>query len=266
MNKRRLVVWSLVPLAAAGVLGFRAWVNHRVETDKRLDAPQAWQERQKDLAAKSDKPPAPWSPKNPWWKKVTIDAYDAAGNDPGWPSARRAVVAFGKAISEDPRRNGDEPEDAADAARTALEFNCDDPLVLYILAHYGQREGGMKLVEAPKYYAMAAERFPKSRYPAVRKCVGLLEAAAHVGNVPKRVSTVEPARAAEYAEAGLSLLPEVFADGDLPVSEVLRLVDLAGDASKALRNDRAIFAERCWIRWTSRSSRATCWRRRWASS
>ncbi|HEX8915818.1 MAG TPA: hypothetical protein VF796_25915, partial [Humisphaera sp.] len=101
--------------------------------------------------ARYDGPPPAWSPSD-YWSRTTVAALDRAALEPAtrpaggaapapatapaappWlAAARHAVIAWAKEQSDDPARDGDESEDAYDAAARAIEKGCTDPLVRYV--------------------------------------------------------------------------------------------------------------------------------------
>lgn len=178
------------------------------------------------------------APANAWWKRTTIDAFDAATKGRAWPSARRAVVALGLDLSGDPSGTGDEPEVIVEAAGTAIDYGCEDPLVWHAKGRAlrvldpSSREAGFATGRAGVWFR------ENRAYPPIRRCLGLLEGARAISEAFYYVPNAPPIKAPEYADAAVALYPEVVADPDLPTHDLLRLGRVAGDASAALRGGR----------------------------
>jgi hypothetical protein len=174
-----------------------------------------------------NEPVPQWNPTNAWWRRATIDAYDAMKYPTQWPGARRAVVQWAKMHSDDVAVTGDEDEEAGYCAGVATEAGCADPLVRFI---------GGRILFSPTESLAFAEQALKSRYPAATRCRMVLGAArAAAGGDPE-----ERRRARGYLQAALELVPEVMSDPALPQPELLGLAETAGDISEVVDGDRSL--------------------------
>src|SRR5688572_32439288 len=166
MRRGRVVFWSVSGVIIAAGAGLYLWLHFTyLRRPGFLPVDARVQELKREQLARAERPPEPWAPAEAWWKRNTIDAFDQVTKGKHWPSARRAVVAFGWDLGGDPPRTGDEAADARSAAATAVEHQCDDPLVLYVLGRYLFRtgdsrqrdwEGAPKLAEAADAFAAPA--------------------------------------------------------------------------------------------------------------
>ena len=239
MRRGRLIFWSVSGVVIAAGVGALLWLQYSQSRPPRMAADPSVARLMQEATARADQPPEPWAPATAWWKRTTIDAFDRAAQGRTWPSARRAVVAFGRDLSNDPPRTGDEVADARDAAATAVDYGCDDPLVLFVRGRYLFRSTDPNVRrDGSGHLARAADGFRADvRYPAYVRCLAGYEAAEALATAPP--FRVPQSKAAEHAAAAAGLLPEVAVDREMPRAAVLWLAEAIGDAARRLKRDRA---------------------------
>jgi hypothetical protein len=163
--------------------------------------------------------------------------YDAAGGkDPKWDAdARVAIDAWRRKVVDDLTRTGDEEDLNWEAGHRARVAGCTDPMMLYGLArNLNLRTRDPTVLAGP--HMVAAKAFRGSTYPPYREAAALFRAAEYAAGCGDRAPAgVRPAR--EYADAGLALLPAVFADASLPVSEARDLFSIMMQATAAYGGD-----------------------------
>lgn len=254
MRRGRLIFWSISGTVIAGGFGYVGWLAYSGREGVKLAPESSYSQIMDGVKARSDLPPEPWAPSRAWWKEVTIDAFEKATAGKSWPSARRAVVAFGADLSGDPPRTADEPEDAAEAATTAVDdFSCDDPLVRWIAGRYGASVAGRRstgpaeaaLGQARRQVILAADELRKegSPYSPLLRCLALAEAAAAAARGPVYFTKVDVPRAGDYLAAAAGLFPQVAADPKAEPSALLTLANTLGDLSRTFRRDRMAVVE-----------------------
>lgn len=224
MRKGRLAFWSISGVLIAAGAGEIVWLKSRPDP-VRVEAAPSQQGSFEDVKRRDDRPPEPWEPAEKWWKRTTLDAYDAANSDKLWPCARRAIVAFARSLSDDPPKTGDEASDWKTASEVALDYGCDDPLMMLVRGHYlAEADEGSRHFEAAALLAKSATALrADARYPAFVRCVANYRAAAAVAVErygPRDTAATKPTGFITVAEA---LLPEVAADRQLPLNAVLWL-------------------------------------------
>ncbi|HEX8915817.1 MAG TPA: hypothetical protein VF796_25910 [Humisphaera sp.] len=239
--RRTLIVWVVL----LGVLGTIAGVGVTFWQLKRTEAALGARPTKADLdaadrarRAAADQPPDPWPNPHPWWKRTTIDAYDAATGPRVWPGGRRAIVAFARDLSGDPTADGTACDVVLTATDAAADFDCDDPLLLYVRWLYLEdldRWGNEPFPKrsARRSAALAAERFmTDAKYPAYWRCLGLLAGARALAETPGVGGKDVPnARGPEFAKAAVGLFPAALADADLPSGALTRLVRRAAEVN-----------------------------------
>ncbi len=179
-----------------------------------------------------------------WMRDTTVLAYDAAGKkNPKWDDlARRTLEAAGRTWGRSPRRNGDEDMVVMFSSQAAIKAGCRDPLVIYARARsitFYQA----KPAEVAKLQEGMAEAFRAGKYPAIRKCYGLLRAAqVQVMAAPDDQKTRDSAQV--LVEEAMGLVPEVFADPRLPRQELVAALKLIGEVSEIVEGTRDSLRDR----------------------
>lgn len=188
--------------------------------------------------------PAPSELRMRWQADTMVNAYDAIGmKDPKWDAlARQSLAAAARTWAKSPRTNRDEDVEVITASTAALRAGCRDPMVIYArarsLSFYGSTP--QQIVRLQKGMV---EAFRVSKYPAIRKCFGLLRAAQlNVEAAPGDQAVMTEAKT--LAEEAMKLLPEVFADPKIPMMDVAAVLDVVGDASEAVEKDRTVLRDR----------------------
>ena len=179
-----------------------------------------------------------------WTRETTVDAYDSIGNrDQKWDGrAQQTLEAAARNWGKSPLRNGDEDMIVLSASEAAIKAGCRDPLVVYARARMlvlFQAEPR----EVAKLQEGMAQAFLASKYPAIRKCYGLLRAAqVQVQAEPDNAKTRDAARA--LVEEAMKMFPEAFADPRLPREEVVTSLGVASDASVAIEGNPSALRDR----------------------
>jgi hypothetical protein len=253
MRRGRVIFWTASGTLVAGVVGLFLWLRYDLGSTPSLPTSETFARLARERLARDDRPPEPWAPVDPWWRRVSIDAFDRANPGKSWPSARRAVVAFGAELSYEPSRTGDESEDAWAAAVAADGYDCPDPLVQFVRGRYllredrpGRPDRRTERADAVAALVAAADGFraTPAGYPAFVRCLALIETARAVLSdpVPRKAGN-PPASASEYQAAAAALFPEVAADPQLNPYAALLLIDAFGDLARPTRQDRMAVVE-----------------------
>jgi hypothetical protein len=241
MRRGRVLFWSISGAVIAAGVALLVYLQVASQPTNLPVDPRVEQLKREQFV-RDDRPPEPWAPAEAWWKRTTIDAFDRVTQGKRWPSARRAVVAFGSDLSGDPPRTGDAPADAREAASAAVTHGCDDPLVLFIHGRYllqfetddvaAQREGPQSLMQAADAMKSA------TGYAPYLRCLAGFEAARMIASRRPGGPYVPPARAKAFADAAAALLPDAGADPQMPTSAALQLAEAAGSVARAQGTDR----------------------------
>ncbi|MEO8034196.1 MAG: hypothetical protein ABI837_07160 [Acidobacteriota bacterium] len=176
-----------------------------------------------------------------WCRDTLVHAYQSNGaSDPRWDaSALEALSAVADFWSANPRRTGNELEQAWQSSQKAIRAGCSDPLVLYVNAATYKAVAQEDLDDAVRLYRDAASALDTSRYSPY------LRARAHAETAEVMI---ERARAKESTDArGVpeqiasirQLLPAIAAAKDTPPH--MLIVDLVGsilDLDRDLGSDR----------------------------
>lgn len=190
-----------------------------------------------DAAAQSPAQPGPSARRAhrlAWENRTTLAAYETAGHrDPQWDEpARRALEHHVAKALEGVARTGDEEDVVWSAGNAALRAGCRDGLLQYVVAR------GLSLrVNDPRAVVQAhqasADALRDSKYPAYRKALAFLRAATYTA------AGGEPAaeKARGYVDEALALLPEIFADKELPVASLEELLNILVQAGNAYGGD-----------------------------
>lgn len=177
-----------------------------------------------------------------WERRTTLGAYDEAGHrDAKWDeAAREALTHHTNKSFEWIGRTGDEEDRIWSAGHAAIRASCRDGLVLYAVARGLTLRGAddRALAEA---HQQAADAIRGSKYPAYRKAVALLRAVTYTA-AAGQAAAAQKARG--YADEALALMPEVFADKDLPVACLAELFDILMQAKEAYGGDAQALGEK----------------------
>ena len=113
------------------------------------------------------------------------------------------------------RENHGTYDDVHQAAKRAIDAGCDDPIVLYIYAHssFGRNYPGVP--ELDRRYTAAAKALASSKYPAIRRAIGLIRG-GYYGVY--RFGPAIRADARRCLDAALALFPESFETDSLTPS------------------------------------------------
>jgi hypothetical protein len=240
MTRGRLVFWSISGMVIAAGIGAILWIQFVYLRQTGTPPDPAVVNARKDQMARDDKPPRAWTPRDLWWKQNTIDAFDRVNAGKSWPSARRAVVAWACERADDPPVTGDEAEEAVAAADVAVDYQCDDPLVLFIqsrekLDSHNPGEG----VASYKALCQSADALYKSTaYPPFVRCIVNLEVAVAAASRERRISAGQKSKASEYFNHAVELLPAVGSDPHTPIHAILDVVEEVGKLARGLGHDR----------------------------
>jgi hypothetical protein len=171
-----------------------------------------------------------------WFLKTTVEAYDTVGDrNPNWDRPARAVLRAEAANwGHFPRRGGDEDRIMLEKGEAAIQAGCNDPLVLYAharaMAFY--RIGA---TEVAKIDRRAVEGFGKRRYTASYTANAMMRFAEDtVRLAPADDKALKTARAS--VDEAIALLPEAFAEVDIPTDELIGVLRVAAEASQVIEN------------------------------
>src|SRR5688572_21812222 len=176
-------------------------------------------------------------------KRILIDAYEANGQkDPRWDShARAAITAFARDLGSDPDDDGDAEVNMFNHAGRALAAGCDDPLIHFCRAKILTRGPGRILG-----VCKAADKMRTSdQYgPYIRAHVLILAAWwSHSNKALVTDKTWQP-NIRENIDTAMALVPDIFAEKDLPAQLVLELLRNIGYASMHIEGDRFVLLDK----------------------
>jgi hypothetical protein len=170
-----------------------------------------------------------------WEMQTMLAAYETVGHrDANWDElARQALKHQVAKVVEGIAQTGDEEDALFSSGRGALQVGCRDGLVQYVVARgLSLRTGDPDAVV--QGHQAAADALRDSKYPAYRKAIALLRAATYTAGFGEPDSE-EKARG--YADAAVALMPEIFADKELPVASLNELLDILAQAGNAYGGD-----------------------------
>lgn len=192
-------------------------------------------------------PSRPWTPLPgaAWFKKNTVDAYSAAGSPDPTGNGRRAVSAFGRMLADDPSCNGDELNTILASGISYRLAGGNDVLVRCANSTdapgLGQLNLGLLAIPSLGQNADPAQEAQQIRqcaYSSYWKVFALLDLARRTAGSPDTAGSQRKQLGEKLVDEAISLLPSVARETDLPTIMICRLVDVLGQASIALRNDR----------------------------
>lgn len=188
------------------------------------------------------RPPAAAAARSPrreqwlaWEKRTTVDAYDGVGHrDPKWDQFVKEALQNHYAKTVDGIvRTGDEEDRIWSGGRIALQAGCRDGLLQYVMARgLSLRSNDTNVIA--KAHQDAAGALRDSKYPAFRKALAFFRAATYTA-ASGQEDAAKNARA--FADEALALMPEVFADKDLPASQLAELASILAQAAAAYDGD-----------------------------
>ena len=109
-----------------------------------------------------------------WTRRTLADAYDKVGKkDARWDERVNELMKVAVPMIA-ARENHGTYDDVHHAAKRAIDAGCDDPIVLYIYAQssFGRNHPGVP--ELDRRYTAAAKALASSKYPAIRRAIGLI--------------------------------------------------------------------------------------------
>src|SRR5262245_56529559 len=173
-----------------------------------------------------------------WNLKILVGAYNQVGHrNPKWDdAARRGLTMTARVWASDSERPGDAEAQASDALYTAVRQGCDDPLVRFLAAEASE-DDYTKLDATHRVYAALIELAPEPYHPylvahaMVESADLLMDASYGLSKQewePRRQSLIV------IINRAYDLLPEIFSDRDMPVTQLVNFVsDLHDPWSKA---------------------------------
>jgi hypothetical protein len=172
-----------------------------------------------------------------WLRAKTVGAYDQFGlRNPKWDAhAKAAIMALERRSTHLEPVTGDETELMWGEAGRAYALGCRDPLFLYAGARSGVRapQAGMTLA---RQHAIAADALRGSRYHPTSKAYAFARAAQYAAREAGEDAAARAA-AVKLAEEAIALLPEVFADREMPVKQAADMLDVLWQASRDVYGD-----------------------------
>jgi len=180
--------------------------------------------------------------------RVMVAAYDTSPyRDPKWDVSARNALTFTAAMwSDDPRCTGDEENQIMGHARAAIDAGCEDPMVRFGLARAMQRlQGGWLYYEAIEHGNAAGLARKDTHYPPYIRAYIFLMGAWLEHDFGQSVDDPDwENHSKEWLERFLALLPDVFADKELPPELLVGFINHIGRVSKTIEGDRMVLVEK----------------------
>ena len=159
------------------------------------------------------------------WNLTTLtNSYDASGHkNPKWDKdAVEAMTEFARTKTA----SDDELEMlsglAGDAADSAVNAGCDDPMVRYLSARYASASQARPFKERQEQYRSAAVGLEQSGYPAIRKFYANVDAAEMLWQ--QRSTNLWP-EVRDFRSKAVADLNQAFQDPALPETEAYQAAD-----------------------------------------
>lgn len=225
------VVWALFPKTWYAWTGELEIPQEQLAREAEMAKPENVAQRVFDQAP--PEPKAEWSPRNPWYRKNVLEAFESFGEKDAAGVAKRMIHARCRRMADDGAATGDEDEILLIGTSAAKVMGARDPLMWAMVEQ-----------QEPRYFTMGmvphldpfeeAERAKNSSYHPLWKCIGMLRWAERAvapdpGKAPK---------ARELADAALDFIPAIGEDADLPAARLCGLIEIIGETSIALHGDR----------------------------
>ena len=148
-----------------------------------------------------------------WVLKNLVEAYKQVGHkDPGWDDlALESLRAYAVWRNKSADRKGDELFIAANSGQKAMSKGCQDPMVMYVVAHTTEEIQNKNKREVVFMYMMAGLTMKNYQYPPARKIYAYLEGAnALIQMDSSAEKTREPV--IKFLDDTKALFPELVKD------------------------------------------------------